>query len=244
MPRCASSVTCFSTLSTSVTNISPNVRGSTKRSWPPCVNVITTWVCFAIGSRAVLLRRSWPDMPRWITSTSSPSSRQRRYFPRRSTPVIFLPTSRLANCLRLWWRRTARMPSASTFLIFLPTTSFSRSRRTTSTSGSSGIDHSRGGGVGHAELESFPRFACGDLFGGLLRTSFAGAVHLAAQQHRGEEALRVVGAFVTDLVPRELVEELRGELLQARLVVAAAGSGGLLPDRRLEHGEDHRPGGL
>ena len=49
MPRCASSVTSFSTLSNSVTNISPKVRGSTKRNWPPCVNVMTTWVCFAIG---------------------------------------------------------------------------------------------------------------------------------------------------------------------------------------------------
>ena len=27
------------------TNISPNVRGSTKRSWPPWVKVMTTWVC-------------------------------------------------------------------------------------------------------------------------------------------------------------------------------------------------------
>src|SRR6478672_5647911 len=116
------------------------------------------------------------------------------------------------------------MPSASTFLIFLPTTSRSRSRRTTSTSGSSGIAHSRGGvgGVGDAELQPFPRFACRDLFGRLLRTSLAGPVHLAAQQHGGEEALGVIGALVADLVARELVEQLRGELLQARLVVAAA----------------------
>ena len=32
-----------------VTNSSPNVRGSTKRSWPPWVKVITTWVCLASG---------------------------------------------------------------------------------------------------------------------------------------------------------------------------------------------------
>ena len=41
----------------SVTNISPNVRGSTKRSWPPCVNVITTCVCFAV----VVARRLGPQ---------------------------------------------------------------------------------------------------------------------------------------------------------------------------------------
>src|SRR5690242_13648816 len=116
------------------------------------------------------------------------------------------------------------MPSASTFLIFLPTTSRSRSRRTTSTSGNSGIGCprrcGRGRGVGDAELQPFPRLARGNLFGSLLRATLAGSVHLTAQQHGGEEALGVVGALVAELVPGKLVEELRGELLQAGLVVA------------------------
>src|SRR5450432_35922 len=136
------------------------------------------------------------------------------------------------------------MPSASTFLIFLPTTSRSRSRRTTSTSGSSGILHSRGIGVVDFELQTFPRLACRYLFRGLLRTSLTGAVDLPAQQHGGEEPFGVVGPFVADLIPRELVEELRGELLQPRLVVAASGSCRLLADRALERRQDHDPSGL
>ena len=43
---------------TSSTNISPNVRGSTKRNSPPCVNVITTCVCFGAFSRADLRARA------------------------------------------------------------------------------------------------------------------------------------------------------------------------------------------
>ena len=38
--------------------------GSTKRNSPPCVNVITTCVCFGAFSRAVFARSSCPDMPR------------------------------------------------------------------------------------------------------------------------------------------------------------------------------------
>ena len=64
-----------------VTNISPKVRGSTKRSWPPWVKVITTWVCLIIGSLG-WARRSWPLMRRWMTSTSPVSRASRRYFPR------------------------------------------------------------------------------------------------------------------------------------------------------------------
>src|SRR5262245_18995479 len=241
MPRCASSVTCRSTLSTSVTNISPNVRGSMKRSWPPWVNVITTWVCLSVGSRAVLLRTSCPDMPRWITRTSSPSSRHSRYFPRRSTPVIFLPTRRLANCLRLWWRRTARIPSASTFLTFFPTTSRSRSRRTTSTSGSSGIGFPLDPDGRHLVLQPLPGFAGCTLLSGLLRPSLAAPVHADGELHGCEEPLRVIGALVTHLVARHLVEQTRRELLEPRLVVAAAGTGRLFANLSLQGAEHHAP---
>src|SRR5829696_3480849 len=249
MPRCASSVTSFSMVSASVTNISPNVRGSTKRSCPPCVKLITTWVCFAVVSRELFVRISCPDIPRWMTSTSSPSRRSRRYLPLRSTPVILWLTSRCANCLRLWWRRTERMPSTSTALIFLPTTSRSRSRRTTSTSGSSGISHPDpvppvGRGADRLALQPFPRDLCCRLFGRLLRTPFARAVLLVAEEHRGEEPLGVIGPFVTHLVAGQLVASSGCELLQPRLVVLPAGPRRLLADTALEQREDELGGGL
>src|SRR5262245_588742 len=248
MPRCESSVTSFSTPSSSVTNISPNVRGSMKRSCLPCVNVITTWVCFVMDSRVPLARTSCPDMPRWITRTSPPSSRARMYLPRRSIPVTRLPTSRFANCLRLWCRRIERIPSASTALMRLPTISRSRSRRTTSTSGNSGIVVLRSGlgrpgcdgllSVGRLVVRDLaqvlPRDAGRRLLGVLLRPALAGAPRLAAQQHGREEVLRVVGPFVAHLVARELVEGLRGQLLQARLVVVTAGAGGAFGGARLQ----------
>src|SRR3954465_11639467 len=71
-PRWASSSTWASMPSSSATNISPNVRGSMNRSWPPWVKVMTTWVCLAIASLVPAARRSWPDIPRGITSTSPP----------------------------------------------------------------------------------------------------------------------------------------------------------------------------
>src|ERR687884_432921 len=100
------------------------------------------------------------------------------------------------------------MPSASALLIFLPTTSRSRSRRTTSTSGSSGIGPSVGmrtGRFARLVLQPCPRLACGRLFGGLLRAPLAGAVDRPAQLHLREELLRMVRPFVTDAVARQLV---------------------------------------
>src|SRR5690242_5230429 len=249
MPRCASSVTSFSTLSASVMNISPKVRGSTKRSCPPWVNVMTTCVCFAIASRELLARSSWPDMPRWITSTSSPSRRSNRYLPRRSTPVILRSTSRVVNCLRLWWRRTERIPSTSTALTFLPTTSRSRSRRTTSTSGSSGISHPDtvppvGRGADRLVLQPFPCDTRRRLLRRLLGAPFTRAVLLVAEVHRGEEALRVVGALVTDLVAGQLVAASGRQFLQPRLVVLASGADRLLTDAPFEQVEHEPRGGL
>src|ERR1700737_2050443 len=74
-----------------------------------------------------------------MTSPSPPSRRTRRYFPRRVTPVTFLPSNLDANSARFLCRRTERAPLVSTALIRFPVTSRSRSRRTTSTSGNSGI---------------------------------------------------------------------------------------------------------
>ena len=139
-PRWASSGTWSASASGVVTNSSPNVRGSTKRSSPPWVKVITAWVCLGSGSRTPPLpRSSWPLMPRWTTSTSPPSSRRSRYLPRRSTPMILWPSSRATKSALSGWRRMVRSPSTATDLMRRPTTSLSRSRLRVSTSGSSGI---------------------------------------------------------------------------------------------------------
>src|SRR4051794_38782537 len=136
------------------------------------------------------------------------------------------------------------MPSASTFLIFLPTTSRSRSRRITSTSGSSGIGFSAGGvRTRWSRMEQFPCHTRGGLLGRLLRASLALAVGLAAQEHGGEEPLVVIRSLVAHDVARQLVDPARRELLESRLVVAAAGADRLLPDPPVERRE-HDPGGL
>src|SRR5262249_53261627 len=211
-----------------------------------------------MDSRAPLARTSCPDMPRWITRTSPPSSRARMYLPRRSIPVTRLPTRRFANCLRLWCRRIERMPSASTALTRLPTISRSRSRRTTSTSGNSGIVVLRSGhlgpvrrqprsvgGLGVRDLAQMsPCDARGRLLRVLLRSALTRAPRLAAQQHGGEEVLRVVGPFVSHLVTGELIERLRGKLLQAGLVGVGARAGGALDDPRLEQPPHQLAGGL
>ena len=64
-----------------------------------------------------------------------------RYLPRRSTLVTLRPTRREVKSLRVLWRRITRIAFfellTSASLMRRPTTSFSRSRRITSTSGSS-----------------------------------------------------------------------------------------------------------
>src|SRR6478752_2945743 len=141
------------------------------------------------------------------------------------------------------------MPSTSTALTFLPTTSRSRSRRTTSTSGSSGISHPDtvppvGLGAVRLALQPFPRDLCRRLLGRLLRAALSRAVLLVAEEHRSEEALGVIGPLVTNLVAGQLVAASGCELLQPRLVVLPAGSGRLFADPRLEQGEHESGGGL
>src|SRR5712691_35972 len=108
------------------------------------------------------------------------------------------------------------MPSASTALIRFPTISRSRSRRTTSTSGNSGIVLLRWGLLGPrcdrmwlnastrdlALAETAPRDSRRRLLRLLLGSALACPPRLSAQQHVGEEPLRVVGAFVPHLVAR------------------------------------------
>src|ERR1700675_4951993 len=158
-----------------------------------------------------------------------------------------------------------RMPLTSTDLIFLPTTSRSRSRRTTSTSGSSGIAaphrRSRRGVVVRwsfafafgrlllgspiaLQAQPAPRRACCGLLGLLLGPTLARSVRLAPEQHRGKEPLGVIGTLVMHLIARKLVEPLRGQLLQARLVVITAGTTGRVGDALAQQTHDHGAGGF
>src|SRR5881397_258324 len=199
------------------TNISPKVRGSTKRRSPPCWKVTITWVCGASATRP-FARRNWPLIPKCTTHTSPPSSASSTYLPRRSVFMTLCPTSRDVKSFRVLWRRTTRIafldPLTSTSLIFLPTTSRSRSRRITSTSGSSipvpfrwVRDHARVGLAGRLLLRL------------LLGPADARAERRAADDDGRGELLLMIWAALLDLVHRKGPQLLRRELLQDRLVV-------------------------
>src|SRR3954452_12320799 len=225
-PSSASSGASAVSSSGAVTNSSPNVRGSTKRSCPPCVNVMTTWVCLGIASRGCALS-SWPLIRRWMTSSSPLSSFSTRYLPRRWTPLILTPSSRAMNCF-LVWRRTVRVPWTSTVLTRLPTTSRSRPLRIVSTSGSSGIGRTC---IRRLQLaQALPRGPRRGRLRLLLRTSLAEPPHRATHLHLGEEPLRVIGPLVGHRVAGDLAEHLRRQLLQPRLVVLATRADARLGD--------------
>src|SRR3954449_8737941 len=157
-----------------------------------------------------------------MISASGPSRRTTRYLPRRCTWVTLRPSSSSVNSFLFLCRRTERVPVTSTDLIFLPTISLSRSRRNTSTSGSSGIVVSL---LPRLFLESGPRHPCGRLLGLLLRTSFAFPVQAVGHVDSREEVFGVIGSFVSHHVTRTPERARRSDLLEASLVVAAAGTG-------------------
>src|SRR5207248_4096577 len=165
-------------------------------------------------SAVVLTSRNWPNIPRWATRTRPPVSRSMRYFPRRATSVKRTPDSGSSNSLRRAWRRTMRIAlrvlRTSAARIFLPTTSLSRSRRTISTSGSSGIPllELRQGAFG------------GRLLRLLLRPAGPLAQKLADEEDLRVEALGVVGAARGDPVLGDGTALADGPLLQAGLEVA------------------------
>src|SRR4051812_25267766 len=129
-------------------------------------------------------------MPRWTISASGPSSFTTRYLPRRCTDTTLRPTSGPVKSALFLWRRTERVPVTSTALIFLPTTSFSRSRRKTSTSGSSGMVAPLADSL---FLQARPCAVGRRLFGLLLRSAFALAVKTVVHVDQREELLRVIG---------------------------------------------------
>src|SRR6266851_579003 len=115
----------------------PNRRGSLKRTTVPSSSVRITWSCFTSGSSgpAAVMR---PDMPRCSKRSPVASSSTRMYLPRRDSPPISAPSSRLASIGGNGRRRSGRRNSART--IRRPVMRNARPRRTVSTSGSSGIE--------------------------------------------------------------------------------------------------------
>src|SRR5271157_2899532 len=118
-------------------------------------------------------------MPRWTTSVVPLSSERSRYLPRRPTPLMLRPSSSARNCLADACRRTDRPLATATALIRRPVTSFARSWRRVSTSGSSG--------TGQLRERPTRRF----LLGVLLGRSLPGP-----PQHPGDEDLGDVGPVV------------------------------------------------
>src|SRR6476620_5350391 len=96
-------------------------------------------------------------------------------------------------------------PSTSTDLILRPTMSFSRSRRSTSISGSSGILAPL--------LQVRPGAPRGRLLGFLLRVPLARARRVAVEHHGREEPLGVIGPLVPNDVTGSAECALRRELL-------------------------------
>src|SRR5438105_12774567 len=135
------------------------------------------------------------------------------------------------------------MPLTSTCLMRLPTTSFSRSRRSVSTSGNSGIGaHLRVLRLRRRAVarrgQRPPGFLGSGLLGLLLGPTLARTALLVADVDGGVEALGVVGALFADVVARHGVEALGGELLEAGLVVLAARAGCRFGDALAEQRED------
>src|SRR5688500_2805310 len=98
----------------------------------------------------------------------------------------------------------------STALIFLPTTSRSRSRRSTSTSGNSSTIVS--------PRQRVPRRSRRCLLGPFLGRAHPGTERSPIDRHRRVETFSVLGTGFGQRVDRRALEALRGQLLQARLV--------------------------
>src|SRR5579875_2088360 len=117
-----------------------------------------------------------------------------------------------------------RVPFTSTVLTRLPVTSFSRSRRIVSTSGSSGT----AGGLLERPGQRLPGGPGRRLFGVLLRPALALPHGLAADVDDRRVPAGVVGPRSVHVVARELGHQPDDRLLQPGLVVLGSrtGSGG------------------
>ena len=185
------------------------------------------------------------------SSAGAPSACRRcragssRYLPRRPAATIVAPVSPSTTC----WadvRRTDRSRPISTRLDRAGRRRASaRPRRTVSTSGSSGIGGSRGARVAAASRAAAHAAAAAACSAAFFDRPVALAEHVAADEHRGEEALGVVGPLGAGDVLGRAGAVAGGQLLQARLVVEVVEVGGGLgqagPDQALDRRRRRRP---
>src|SRR3954470_7144792 len=229
--------------------IPPNVRWSTKRSWGPSSSKSNVACrCFSAGASGASTS-SWPLMPRWMIRAwrwaSGACRTSQRYLPRRSAASTALPVTRAARSAGPGrCRRATRLPRNCAAPRRRPTTWSCSPRRTTSTSGSSGIRGVGGlgargrGGPDQGGLGAPAQLGPGDLGGLLLRLLLAAADTLAenlvAHDRAGGEDLLVVGALLGDAVLRDAERGRGGELLQARLPVQARTEAGRAAHQRVQ----------
>src|SRR6478672_641400 len=236
----------------SASAIPPKVRWSTKRSWGP-----SSWKsnvacrCFSRGASAGSTS-SWPLMPRWTMRPwrwpSGAVRTSQRYLPRRSAASMVLSVRRAARSTGPGrCRRATRAPRKAAESMRRPTTWSARPRRTTSTSGSSGIHGSgraRGpGGLG-AGTQLGPGALGGLLLGLLLAAPDPLAEGLLADDGPCGEDLLVVGALLGHAVLGHAEAGGGGELLQAGLPVQAGAEAGRGLHQRVEQVVHERAGRL
>src|ERR671918_72449 len=230
--------------SVGATKTSPARFGSMTRSCPPIVNDRTMWVCGTISSEPLVLTNC-PVSARSTTSVCELSSSKRMCFPFLSIRSTFAPSKRSWNslgrpCLRMTFM--ALLPGrTSTSLKRRPTTSFSRSRRSTSISGSAGI---RPPLVGRTHrfrvgepLERLPRCV---LLRFLLRAPIPNAVEIGVHVDVRGEALVVVRTRGRHPVGREASVIPDDDLLKRGLGVVAAADRDATLDLGLEQWNEDR----
>ena len=180
------------------------------------------------------------------------SSSSQRNLPRRTASRTTAPVSRAAKSTGpASCQRTTRGFSTSMPPSRAPSTQRARPRRTTSTSGSSGMSRAdqavgRPGRAGavlppRQGLEGRGRRA---LLGLLLALAAALAQDDALDEHRGVEGLGVVRALFDDHVLRDAEAQLRGLFLQARLPVQARAQLVGLGQQRVDQPADEGGGDL
>src|SRR5699024_8207122 len=211
--------------------------------------------------------RSWPLIPRWpisaspVSAPSGSASRHHRNLPRRATAVRALPSSAARNrSAPPAWRRMMRASSSSTSVIVRPRVRGARPRRTTSTSGSSGIRSApRDEGLAALGEDPAHRVLRGGELGVLLRGAVAAGGDDPRHGDGGGVDLLVLETGLAERVG-DVLPLGGGDLLQPGLEVVAGleelvrvqqrpqqvqheAAGDVLPEREVD-GADHRLGGV
>src|SRR6478735_7819657 len=191
----------------------PKVRWSTKFSVTPLSKVAAIRRCEGFGTSPSSI---CPLIPRCTTSASPLARVSHRYFPRRPVPVMVLPCRRAARSMEpATCLREARGCSTCTSVMVRSRMCAANPRRTTSTSGSSGIP----GLVVGRGVDGTPRCGGGLEFGLFLGAPDPAAVLAFGNHHDRGEFLVVIGTLGTDGVRRWAEPACDGQLLQAALPI-------------------------